>query len=80
MIHGHKIRVFSFDEINGKNNWEFFEAMEKRHLKEVHGYLILCPMKNENGKNTGVEINLVDKVRIHKNRLSIDGKKDSLYP
>ena len=37
-------------------------------------------MKNESGKNTGVEISLVDNSKIVKNRLSFDGKKSSLAP
>jgi hypothetical protein len=54
--------------------------MEKRHIKEVEGYLVLSIMKNDSGKNTGVEISFVDKTKIVKNRLSFDGKKSSLVP
>ena len=71
---GHKIRVFSLDELKGKNNWAFFEEMEKKQINGVEGYLILSIMKNESGKNTGVEISLVDNSKIVKNRLSFDGK------
>lgn len=79
-LFGHKIRVFSIDELKGKNNWAFFEEMEKKHINGVEGYLILSIMKNEIGKNTGVEISLVDNSKIVKNRLSFDGKKSSLAP
>ena len=72
---GYNIRVFGLDEIKGKHNWTFFEDLEKGHLQDVDGYLILNTMKNDEGKNTGVEINLVDRKRIFKNRLSFDGKK-----
>lgn len=79
-LYGNQLRVFAFDEIKGTNNWQFFEQMEKKHLNEVDGYLILNTMRDESGKNTGIEINLVDKVRIFKNRLSFDGKRQSLLP
>ena len=52
------------DELRGVNNWAFFEDMEKRQINDVLGYLILNVMKNEEGKNTGVEINFVDNSKI----------------